>query len=103
MAKKKVAAKKSSTSVKKKAAPKKPAVPKAAMDALSPSRQAQVFRAIAKVLREARVTSTLDALVFDTQAGPLICPAGTARRMVCRKDPKGVVRCVPECVPVPGA
>jgi hypothetical protein len=102
MAKKKVAATKSSVSVKKKAAPMKATVPKEAIDALSPSRQTQVFRNIEKVLRDARVTSVLDALVFDTQAGPLICPSGTARRMVCRKDPQGVVRCVPECVPAPG-
>src|SRR3954467_5158756 len=101
MTKKKPAAKKKSGAKKKAGAAKAAALPKQPIDAMSPARQLAVFRAVDKALRNAGVASPLDGLLFDTEVGTLICPPNTARRVICRKDPKGVVRCVPQCVPIP--
>jgi len=103
MTKKMVAKKKkpAAKGKKKAAATKKSAtLPRIAIDAMPPERRKAVFRAVEKTLRDARVAGKLDALHFETGGAGLLCPPGTTRRMVCRKDDDGVVNCEPQCVTV---
>ena len=79
----------------RKAAPKA----KLPMDAMTPAAQKAAFRAAEKAIRDAGVSGTLTALHFESNDLGLICPPGTRRQMVCRRDATGVVVCQPVCVP----
>ena len=85
------------TRTKKTTGARKTASPRLALDAMPAARQRAVFRAVEAVLANQRVEGVLTAMHFETNVITLVCPPGTVRRMICRKQ-NGVVTCGPACV-----
>jgi hypothetical protein len=75
------------------------------IDELSEPQRASAFRAIEAALRQKGVGGKIAALHLTTDAtrstvlGLTSCRPGEVRRMVCRRNPTGVVVCGPRCVP----
>jgi hypothetical protein len=70
-----------------------------ALHKVSAKKRATVFRQINRVLKKHGIAGTVAAMHFESAALEP-CPPDTIRRVVCRRQPSGTIKCEELCVPV---
>jgi len=66
---------------------------------VSAKKRTAVFRQVNRVLQKHGIAGAVAEMHFES-ASVTPCPPNTIRRIVCRRQPNGTVRCQELCVPV---
>ena len=72
------------------------------LHAASPARQAKLFRALRRVMKEHGVVNEIAALHLApaAESAPQECPPGQVSRIVCFRRDDGTVVCESRCQPI---